>query len=68
MNNIVPQHINQETLKSYYLYFDKNGDKSSKLLDILMDSLLEFVFVLSKVRRGSNWNRYSIRRLRKAAK
>ncbi len=54
MNNIVPQHINQETLKSYYLYFDKNGDKSSKLLDILMDSLLEFVFVLSKVRRGSN--------------
>ncbi len=44
MNSIVPQHINQETLKSYYLYFDENGDKSSELLDILMDSLLEFVF------------------------
>ena len=44
MKNIVPQHINQETLKSYYLYFDENGNKSSELLDILMDSLLEFVF------------------------
>lgn len=44
MKNIVPQHIDQETLKSYYLYFDENGDKSSELLDILMDSLLEFVF------------------------
>lgn len=44
MNSIVPQHINQETLKSYYLYFDENGNKSSELLDILMDSLLEFVF------------------------
>lgn len=44
MNNIVPQHINQETLKSYYLYFDENGNKSSELLDILMNSLLEFVF------------------------
>lgn len=44
MDSIVPQHINQETLKSYYLYFDENGDKSSELLDILMDSLLEFVF------------------------
>ena len=44
MKNIVPQHIDQETLKSYYLYFDENGDKSSEFLDILMDSLLEFVF------------------------
>lgn len=44
MNSIVPQHINQETLKSYYLYFNENGDKSSELLDILMNSLLEFVF------------------------
>ena len=44
MDSIVPQHINQETLKSYYLYFDENGNKSSELLDILMDSLLEFVF------------------------
>ena len=44
MTNIVPQHIDQETLKSYYLYFDENGDKSSEFLDILMDSLLEFVF------------------------
>lgn len=44
MNSIVPQHINQKTLKSYYLYFDENGDKSSELLDILMNSLLEFVF------------------------
>ena len=44
MKDIVPQHINQETLKSYYLYFDENGDRSSELLDILMDSLLEFVF------------------------
>lgn len=44
MKDIVPQHINQETLKSYYLYFDESGDKSSELLDVLMDSLLEFVF------------------------
>ena len=44
MKNIVSQHIDQETLKSYYLYFDENGDKSSEFLDILMDSLLEFVF------------------------
>lgn len=44
MKDIVPQHINQEALKSYYLYFDESGDKSSELLDILMDSLLEFVF------------------------
>lgn len=44
MNSIVLQHINQETLKSYYLYFNENGDKSSELLDILMNSLLEFVF------------------------
>ncbi len=44
MNNIVPQRINQKNLKSYYLYFDENGDKSSEFLDILMDSLLEFVF------------------------
>jgi len=44
MNSIVPQHINQESLKSYYLYFDENGNKSSELLDILMNSLLEFVF------------------------
>lgn len=44
MESIVPQHINQETLKSYYLFFDEKGDKSSELLDILMDSLLEFVF------------------------
>ena len=44
MKDIVPQYINQETLKSYYLYFDESGDKSSELLDILMDSLLEFVF------------------------
>lgn len=44
MDKIVPQHINQQTLKSYYLFFDENGDKKQELLDILMDSLLEFVF------------------------
>lgn len=44
MDKIVPQQINNKNLKSYYLYFDENGDKSQELLDILMDSLLEFVF------------------------
>lgn len=44
MENVAIQHINEENLKTYYLNFDENGDKSQELLDILMDSLLEFVF------------------------
>lgn len=44
MKNIVIQHISTNDVKTYYLNFDANGDKSQELLDILMDSLLEFVF------------------------
>lgn len=44
MKNITTQYINEENLRTYYLNFDENGDKSQELLDILMDSLLEFVF------------------------
>lgn len=44
MENVAIQHINEENLRTYYLNFDENGDKSQELLDILMDSLLEFVF------------------------
>ena len=44
MENVAIQHINEKELKTYYLNFDENGDKSQELLDILMDSLLEFVF------------------------
>lgn len=44
MKNIAIQHISTNDVKTYYLNFDANGDKSQELLDILMDSLLEFVF------------------------
>lgn len=44
MKNTAIQHINQSTIKTYYLNFDETGDKSQDLLDILMNSLLEFVF------------------------
>ena len=44
MENVAIQHINEKELKTYYLNFDENGYKSQELLDILMDSLLEFVF------------------------
>ncbi|MCM1295477.1 MAG: hypothetical protein NC311_08025 [Muribaculaceae bacterium] len=47
MENVAIQHINEENLRTYYLNFDENGDKSQELLDILMDSLLEFVFGIS---------------------
>lgn len=44
MENVAIQHINTQNVKTYYLNFDQNGDKTQELLDILMDSLLEFVF------------------------
>lgn len=49
MEKVVPQHINQSSLKTYYLNFDKNGDKSQELLDILIDSLLEFIFGINRI-------------------
>lgn len=44
MKNTAIQHFDQLNFKTYYLNFDEKGDSSQKLLDILMDSLLEFVF------------------------
>ncbi|MDD3014017.1 MAG: DUF1837 domain-containing protein [Candidatus Gastranaerophilales bacterium] len=44
MDRYTTQHISQNTLKTYYLNFDENGDKTQELFDVLMDSLLEFVF------------------------
>lgn len=44
MKNILTQHVNEDYVKTYYLNFDENGDKSQELLDVLMDSLIEFVF------------------------
>jgi hypothetical protein len=49
MKTVVPQHINKIDLKAYYLIFDENGAKISELLDILMDSLLEFVFGINYI-------------------
>lgn len=44
MENVARQHINTQNVKTYYLNFDQNGDKTQELLDILIDSFLEFVF------------------------
>ena len=44
MDSIAVQHINTKEIRTYYLNFNEFGDKSQELLDILMDSLLEFVF------------------------
>ena len=49
MEKVAPQHINQSSLRTYYLNFDKNGDKSQELLGILMDSLLEFIFGINHI-------------------
>ena len=44
MDSVAVQHINTKDVRTYYLNFNESGDKSQELLDILMDSLLEFVF------------------------
>jgi len=44
MERIAIQHFNQTSLRTYYLNFDETGDRSQEFLDVLMDSLLEFVF------------------------
>ena len=47
--NVLIQQVNEAELKTYLLYFDQNLDNSKKLMDILFNSLVEFVFGLDAI-------------------